>query len=197
MTWFDYSLLAILFLTTLLGLWNGFWWQIYRLASLILSYILAVRFHGIGDKICEKILDEKTAKVAGCILIFVVVLGATYLLGKFMKKALGAKPGILGRVFGGILGISKGILICCVIAFCLLEYNIVWQKEDLQTSPLANTFASGGAIIAYIVPDHLRAGFETFVKDASTKTKDAAEGISKLGKMRDMFKQHSREEENR
>ena len=190
MTWFDYSLIAILLLTTLLGLWNGLWWQIYRIVSLVLSYILAVRFYDIGDKVCEKVLDEKIAKVAGCILVFVVALGATYLFGKFMKKVLGTKPGLLGRVFGGILGLSKGALICSVIAFCLLEYNIAGQKEDLQITPLTSMFARAGATIAYIVPDRLRTGFEAFVKDTSAKAKKAANDIPKFGEMVNKFKQH-------
>ena len=192
MTWFDYALLAILLLTTLLGLWNGLWWQIYRIISLVLSYILAVRFYDIGDKVCEKVLDEKTAKVAGCILVFVVALGATYLFGKFMKKVLGTKPGLLGRVFGGILGLSKGALICSVIAFCLLEYSSQIQnpKSKIPNSPLTSMFARAGATIAYIVPDRLRTGFEAFVKDTSAKAKEAANDIPKFGEMVNKFKQH-------
>ena len=195
MTWFDYALLAILLLTTLLGLWNGLWWQIYRILSLVLSYILSVRFHGIGDKICEQVLNEKIAKVAGCVLVFIVALGATYLFGKFMKKVLGTKPGILGRVFGGILGLSKGALICSIIAFCLLEYSsqIPNPKSQIPNSPLTSTFARVGAHIAYIVPDHLRSRFEAFVKDTSAKTKEVANDIPKFGEMVNKFKQHKNE----
>jgi uncharacterized membrane protein required for colicin V production len=193
MTWIDYSLLAILFLTTLFGLWSGLWWQIYRIMSLALAYVLAVRFHSIGDKLCEGVLNEKTAKVAGCVLVFVVALGATYLFGKFVKKVFGTRPGILGRVFGGILGLSKGALICSVIAFCLLEYNIAGQKEDLQISPITSTFASAGEIIAYIVPDRLRVGLETFVRNTSAKTKEVASEVPKLGEIVNKLKQHKNE----
>lgn len=192
MTWFDYSLIAILFLTTLLGVWNGVWWQIYRVISLVLSYILAVRFHYIGSKLCEKILDEKTAKVAGCVLVFVVVLAGTYLLGRLIKKVLGTKPGIAGRISGGILGLLKGVLICSVASFCLLEYNTVWQKENLQTSPLTNTFARAGTGIVYIVPDRLRIDFETFVKDALAKTKEAVNDITKLEEIGNKLKQYKK-----
>ncbi|HHT9125436.1 MAG TPA: CvpA family protein [Candidatus Brocadiia bacterium] len=190
MTWFDYSLIAILLLTTLLGLWNGLWWQIYRLISLAASYVIAVRFYGIGARICEKVLDEKTAKIAGCILVFVVVLGATYLFGKLAKKVFGIKPGILGHLSGGMLGFLKGVLICSVIAFCLLEYNIAGKKEDLRITPLTRAFARVGERIASIVPEHLKAGFEAFVKETSTKTKEAVNDISELGGMVNEFKQH-------
>lgn len=193
MTWFDYALLAILFLATIIGLWSGLWWQIYRIVSLVLAYILAVRFHDIGDRICEKVLDEKTAKVAGCVLVFVVVFGATYLFGKLAKKVFGMRPGIFGHLYGGILGLFKGALICSVIAFCMLEYNIAGQKEGLQITPLTSMFARAGEIIASIVPEHLKAGFETFVKETSTKTKEAVNDISELGEMVNEFKQHTQE----
>ncbi|HLG28741.1 MAG TPA: hypothetical protein VI387_00905, partial [Candidatus Brocadiales bacterium] len=79
---------------------------------------------------------------------------------------------------------------CSVIAFCLLEYNIAGQKEDLQITPLTSMFARAGATIAYIVPDRLRTGFEAFVKDTSAKAKEAANDIPKFGEMVNKFKQH-------
>lgn len=194
MTWFDYSLLAILFLTTFLGLLSGLWWQIYRIVSLVVAYILAVRFHAIGDRLCEKVLDEKSAKVVGCILVFVVVLGSTYLFGKLVKKILGMRPGIFGHMYGGALGFLKGVLICGVIAFCMSEYNIAGQKESLKITPLTRTFARVGEIIAYIVPDRLRVNFDDFVKGTSAKTKEAASEIPKLGELVNIFKQHEERE---
>ena len=192
MTWFDFSLLGVLVLTTLFGVWNGLWWQVYRIISLVFAYILSVRFHSIGDKLCEKVLDEKTAKVVGCILVFVVVIGTTYLFGKLIREALGTKPGIRGRVFGGILGLAKGVLICSVVAYCMLKYNIAGQKEGLtrQITPLTNTFARTGETIAYIVPSRLRIGFQTFVTSAKTK-----EAVNEIPKMVNKLKQRKEDGE--
>lgn len=168
---------------------SGLWWQVYRIASLIVSYILAVRFYFIGYWLFEYVFVEKTAKVAGCILVFIVVFAITYFFGKFIRTALGTRPGVFGHMFGGMLGLLKGALICSVFAYCLLEYNLAGQREELKRNPLTSSFARGGKIIASIVPEHLRTSFEAFVKETSEKTKKVAEELPKIKEMVEEFKE--------
>ena len=44
MDWYDIAMLCVLGLATLIGAWKGMAWQLASLASLVLSYFLALRF---------------------------------------------------------------------------------------------------------------------------------------------------------
>jgi len=44
MDWYDIVMLTVLGFATLFGFWKGMTWQLASLASLVLSYFLAVRF---------------------------------------------------------------------------------------------------------------------------------------------------------
>ncbi|HEY2760920.1 MAG TPA: CvpA family protein, partial [Pirellulales bacterium] len=44
MDWYDIAMVAVLGLATLMGAWKGMAWQVASLASLVLSYFLALKF---------------------------------------------------------------------------------------------------------------------------------------------------------
>src|SRR5690349_21307179 len=105
MTWADYTILGIIFVSALIGLVRGFLREVVSLLVWMLGFWLALRFAApVGDGL-SFIKDPTWRLVAGFAVLFVLILAVGTLVGFFMGKLVestdsGTGDRILGVLFG-------------------------------------------------------------------------------------------------
>ncbi len=113
---YDLLMLVILVLSTVFGAWKGMAWQIASLASLVVSYIVAMRFCGqLAPYISS---NEPWNRFLAILILFLLTSMAIWILFRMVS-------GIIDRVklkefdhqMGALFGLAKGILFCLLITF--------------------------------------------------------------------------------
>ena len=118
--------LVLVGILVLLGIWRGLWWQVIRLAGVIVAVALARAFGaGLAEPIAERWPDISPRIVHGIswIGIFLVALGAATLLGLLGNKLIEAmKLGLVNRLGGAVVGAITGLLVhtALLVAICQL-----------------------------------------------------------------------------
>ena len=120
---FDVIVLAVVGLSTLLGLWKGMVRQVVGLAGVVGGYMLAMKFYG---PLATRFLTgfrPATGVVISFLVIFIACIIAASIIGWIAEKLMGsAGLGFLNRVGGGILGGAKGCLIVSVAVMMLIAF---------------------------------------------------------------------------
>ena len=116
MSIFDLIILAILAALTLRGIWKGMISQIVSVISFFICWIVASQF---GSLFAPTIpLEAPWNQVAAMAVIFIITMVAIRFahaaLEKIIKNWHLAK---LNSLLGGLLGFTKGLLICLIITF--------------------------------------------------------------------------------
>ena len=113
---FDVVMIAVLAGATLFGFVKGMAWQLASLASLVLSYLAALRLseplaHFFGEQ-------APWNRFVAMLVIYLVVSLAIWLafrvVARFMDRL---KLREFDRQLGGLFGAAKGLLLCLAITF--------------------------------------------------------------------------------
>jgi len=129
---YDIVMLAVIAGATLLGFVKGLVWQIASIASLILSYFLALRF------------SEQLAPVFGqqppwnrFLAMLAIYIGTSFVIWmacRFVKSALDSvQLSSFDRQLGGVFGAAKGALLCVCITFFAVTLNSQTRDHVLQS----------------------------------------------------------------
>jgi membrane protein required for colicin V production len=113
---YDIIMIAVLGGATFFGFLKGFAWQLASLASLILSYIAALRF---GDALAPQLnVNPAYSKYVAMLIIYCVVSLVVWLAFRAISGTIDRiKLREFDRQMGGLFGLLKGALICFVITF--------------------------------------------------------------------------------
>jgi membrane protein required for colicin V production len=138
MTWFDYSVLAVLALSVLLGLWRGFVREIFALGAWVSATVAALAFGGAaGEWLPAASASPFVRGVAAGVAIFIVVLLVCGIAGMLLARAFRvAGFGLADRMLGGVFGLARGALIC-VLAVLLAGLTVLpkepfWREATLS-----------------------------------------------------------------
>ncbi len=119
MDWYDILMLSVLGLATLFGAWKGMTWQLASLASLVLSYFLALKFSGPLAPLFGT--SAPWNRFVAMLAIYIATSIAVWLL---FRMVAGVLDKIRLRDFdhqiGGLFGLVKGVLLCLGITFFAL-----------------------------------------------------------------------------
>jgi membrane protein required for colicin V production len=135
MNWFDIILIAVLVLSTVIGIWRGFISMIMPLIGIIIGVILAGLYAPtVGGWL--SIDNAEHAKWAGYAIILVGTLIVSIIfaviLTKFVHLAL---LGWLNRLLGGIFGLASGALLCAAVLAACVKYGL--GTDFIQGSGIA------------------------------------------------------------
>ncbi|MCK5057121.1 MAG: CvpA family protein [Candidatus Aminicenantes bacterium] len=121
----DVLFLTIVILSTLFGIIKGFIRELFSLAFFVIALILSFLYYSDVGTIYGKYLSENIANFAGFVTIFVSVLVVGTLVTFFIKKMFILGPlKTIDRVFGGVFGLVRGILITALIMFVMVAFQI-------------------------------------------------------------------------
>ena len=140
-SWIDLTSAAMLLVFLVLGFFRGFIWQMSRLVSLLLAWILANQFHvDLTTFFQEKMGLFVEADYATYISFFVIFIGVhvhlsvlTMVIEKFVEKL---NLTFYNRLGGGVLGVAQGVglLLAAVGLVYLVTPDESVLAKEVQTS---------------------------------------------------------------
>lgn len=129
---YDIVMIVVLVSATLFGAWKGMAWQIASLASLVASYVVALRF---GAELAPVFGDQEPWN--RFIAMFVLYAGTSLVIWLAFRLVAGLIDRIrlkdFDRQIGGLFGLAKGILLCLVITFFAVTLSTQARGLVLQS----------------------------------------------------------------
>ena len=136
MNWIDASILIIMMLSSIFGLWRGLVREIFSLVTWIFALLLARRYSDVLANFLFSSFDNQTISyVVAFALIFIIVMMLGTLLNFLLSKLLmftGLK--FIDRLLGGVFGIARGVIISFIGLFAssfFFSQAQVWQQSKL------------------------------------------------------------------
>jgi membrane protein required for colicin V production len=163
MNWLDIILLTIMVLTAIVGIFKGLVKQVIGLIAVIAGLLLACLYYEQTALIFEKLVkNQLLSNFLGFLLIFVVVLIAGAILGHLFTKAMKGPLAFANRLFGAVFGFLKAVLICGIIVFALVSFEIA--QPAVETSVIAPACLGVTRAVINMIPQDLRAKFNESYK---------------------------------
>lgn len=138
---FDYVVGGIVALSLALGLWRGVVSELIALAAWVLAFIAALEFGApSGQLVFGGIADPAVRALAGCALVFIVVLVAMSLVRlavRSMVKALGLT--LSDRLLGMFFGLARGVVIVMALVAVgglTAAPQQIWWRQAILAPPL-------------------------------------------------------------
>jgi membrane protein required for colicin V production len=158
MNWLDMVFIVIMAVTMVIGIVRGLVRQVIGLAAVIVGLVLASLYYkGIAEIFQKFVHDQLVSYFLGFLVIFFAVLAAGALLGYIISKVMKGPLALINRVFGGLFGLVKAVLICGVIVFALTAFGVA--RPALETSRLAPVCLGIARAAVHIIPRDLKAKF--------------------------------------
>jgi membrane protein required for colicin V production len=164
MNWLDVVFLAILVAAMIMGLVKGLVRQVIGLAAVVLGLVLAALYYGGVSEIIGKVVhNHLLSNFLGFLVIFFCVLAAGAFLGFLISKAMKGPLAAVNRLFGGLFGLLKAVLICGILAFALTVFDVA--RPALQASRLARFCLGVTRAAVHLIPQDLKDKFDQSYRD--------------------------------
>jgi membrane protein required for colicin V production len=113
---YDLIMLAVLAAATIFGFWKGLAWQIASIASLVVSYFIALKF---ADRLAPMVSEHAPwNKFVAMLLIYAGASLAIWMIYRAIGGAIDrVKLNEFDRQMGALVGFAKGVLFCIAITF--------------------------------------------------------------------------------
>jgi membrane protein required for colicin V production len=130
---YDVLMLLVLFTATLFGFWKGLAWQIASIASLVISYFVALRF---SEQLAPTF--GESAPFNRFVAMLVIYLATALVIWTLFRVVSGmidrVKLVSFDRQLGAMVGLVKGVLFCVAITFFAVTLLPQPQKETILAS---------------------------------------------------------------
>jgi membrane protein required for colicin V production len=130
---YDFIMLAVLILATLFGAWKGMAWQLASIASLVLSYAVALRY---STRLAPMFGDSQPwNRFLAMLVIYVATSLVVWVLFRFVADLIDrVKLKEFDRQLGATFGLAKGVLLCVAITLFAVAMLPDQQKESILSS---------------------------------------------------------------
>ena len=137
----DWGIVFLLTVSTLVSIWRGFSREAISLLGWIISFVIANLYAGTAAISLESAIDNAMARLlASWLLIFITVLLITAFFSKMFSKVVFAVGlGFLDRLLGIVFGFARGVIIAVVLVFLGREVSPVMFKDVLSQSILVRS----------------------------------------------------------
>lgn len=135
MTVADISILIVIVISMLLGLWRGLVKEAFSLAAWIAAVFVAGFFSAPLADLMTNMLDSATVRrVLASAILFILVMFIGTLLGNFMSKlstAIGLKG--VNKALGSLFGVLRGMIIILLVLFLTtpFEFSQAWYQDSI------------------------------------------------------------------
>ena len=141
MATFDLVLGAVILISALMGLFRGLFREVISLATWLVALLAALY---LAPSVAERIAIVNNP-TAGLVIAFIVVFGATLVVGSLVQWAVGRlveSTGLSGtdRLLGLLFGGARGAVVCIVGLIALKSFVAEepwWRESVLQRELLA------------------------------------------------------------
>jgi membrane protein required for colicin V production len=130
---YDILMLAVLGGATIFGFWKGLAWQVASLASLVVSYFVALRF---ADRLAPLVSQQAPLnKFLAMLIIYGLTSLAIWLVFRVVAGFIDqVKLKEFDRQMGAMVGFAKGVLLCIAITFFAVSLTAEPQRERIIAS---------------------------------------------------------------
>lgn len=164
MTGIDWLIAAIVVISVLLAASQGFFYELFSLAGVVVGYIAAVwGYHRVAPWFAPLVKSAWVADIAGFLTIFlavVIVAGICGRLARWFFKEAGLRW--FDRLLGGAFGLIRGVLF---VAVCLLAVTSFSPDSKLLAG---STIAPYVLVVAraaiWVAPGQVRSRFDDGLK---------------------------------
>ncbi len=190
MNWIDASVVLLLLIFTLAGVYRGFVRQVFSLSAVIGGVAAGFIFYDIvGKEFIARglVSNEAVANVGGFIILSFVAYVVIQMIGWITAKIIGnLKLDFLNRLGGALIGLVIGTVVAILFVFVLSLFYADEDKE-IKSSKTLPYLAEVYGIARETVPDDLRGNIERardLIREkgleAAMKLKES-ENVKKLG----------------
>jgi membrane protein required for colicin V production len=137
MNWADYTIIALLGLSVLMGLWRGFIGEVLALACWACAFWVAwLLGPALADRFSASISTASVRVLLAYALCFIAVLIAgaivTFLIRKLVEgSGLSGTDRLLGMVFGLVRGAALVVLLVFLLGFTPASGDPWWRESRL------------------------------------------------------------------
>lgn len=137
MSYLDLSLLVVLLLSALIGLWRGLVVEVWSLVAWLVAFVLTF---SLGDSAAALLASRIETPALRLVLGYVAVFIATLLIGAivlWLLRRLIASTGLtgtdrmLGLLFGLVRGAAVNVLLLLLVGLTTLPREPAWQSSQL------------------------------------------------------------------
>jgi len=156
---FDWVIVLIVLLSVLQAIAQGFFYEFFSLAGVIVGYLLAAwEYPRVAVWYAPHVNSQWAADIAGFFTIFVVIAVLAGIVGRIARWAVhGVGLRWFDRLLGAVFGFVRGAAICTVLALGLAAFAPQWGW--LQQSRIAPFLLVGGRGLIWAAPAELRQRF--------------------------------------
>jgi membrane protein required for colicin V production len=156
MNWFDYSILAILALSVLVGLWRGFVSEVLALVCWVLAFWLAWMFGPVVAELFSTSISTPSVRIIlGYTLCFIGVLMMGAIVAFLMRKLVSG-TGLSGtdRLLGMVFGLVRGAMLVILLVM-LMKFTPATRDDWWQASRMLPPFERGAELFTATLPEHV------------------------------------------
>ena len=130
---YDIMMLLVLAAATLFGFWKGMAWQIASLASLVVSYFVALKY---SEQLAPMFGDSAPFnRFVAMLAIYVATSFVIWMLFRVVSGVIDrVKLESFDRQLGALFGLAKGALLCVAITFFAVTLLPQAQKDSIVAS---------------------------------------------------------------
>lgn len=179
MNWLDWTILVIMVLSVIGAAAQGFFFELFSLAGVILGYLLAAwNYQRVAPWFLPHVKSQWAANAAGFFVIFIAIVilaGVAGRIARWAVKEVGLRW--FDRFLGAVFGLVKGALVVTVLVMALAAFGP--GSKSVADSQYASYFLLVGRAAAWVAPYELREGLREGVKAIGTMKGSAPESSSK------------------
>lgn len=143
---FDYIILGIVGLSTLVGIFRGFIRESISLLTWVFAFIAALKFSEDASSVFARLIANQNIRYAVTfITIFIIVLIVGVIVNKLVSNLLDAAGfGFFDHLLGLLFGAARGIVLVTIIVFAIkasANEDLNWYKQSQiapKFAPLVN-----------------------------------------------------------
>jgi membrane protein required for colicin V production len=137
LTWFDWAIIAVIVISSLISLKRGFVKEALSLVTWIVAGVVAWMFGGaLAEHLSEFIATPSVRVIAACALLFIVTLLVgglvNFLIGELIRvTGLDGTDRVLGMVFGAARGALLVVVAVGLLSLAPVQQDSWWQQSVL------------------------------------------------------------------
>ena len=160
MTGADWAIVVAVVLSMALAAKEGFFYEIFSLAGVVVGYLLAAWEYGrVAGWFRPYTRAQWVAEIGAFLLIFIAVVGVAGIVGRITRWAL-KEVGLrwFDRLLGAAFGLLRGVLVIAVLVLALASFTP--GTRWLAGSTLGPYFLAVARAATWVAPAAVRARFQ-------------------------------------
>ena len=160
LTWIDFVIIGIVFVSCVISVIRGFVREALSLASWVISFLIAWNLHGAFARFFQSSIEHQNLRLVVAFFVLFVMSLVVFTIVSFFAGKLVERTGLTGadRVIGVVFGFFRGILIVTGLV-ALAGLSHLPQTELWHESLLLSNIQAVAIWLTGLLPDDIAKNF--------------------------------------